>query len=158
MRLFVLTRGLKVKWEGIGALALQGDSIVDRSGRELCPVGPTDLVITPTGEMKEPEPGSWLLVRGADGSAVFFCPKRKEAGYVFLSRADIDARAELDDDCFVEYIQGDTGCFRQIDPTTVTDQAFSDDECLTYEEDDQRSADDSFGPASTIISWALSPF
>lgn len=152
MRLFVLNKkDLRVQWEGVGSL--QGHNIVNRQGEVDWSVGPTDLVITPTGEMKEPELRSWLLVRGADGSAFFFSPNQKEAGYVWLSRSDVDARAdELDVNCFVAHIQGDTRWFRQIDPTTVTDQAFSDDECLSYEEDGERSSDDSFGPASTIIS------
>ena len=153
MRLLVLNKeDLRVQWDGIGAV--NGKSIVDRrSGQEIWSVGPNDLVITPTGEMKEPEPGSWQLVRGADGSAFFFCPKRREAGYFYLSRADVDARAdEAELNCFVAYIHGNTRWFREIESTTVTDQAFSDDECLSYEEDDERSPHGSCGPATTIIS------
>ena len=152
MRLYVVNKDdLRVQWEGIGSL--QGHDIVNRQGKVDWSAGPSDLVITPTGEMEEPEPGSWLLVRGSDGSAFFFCPKRKEAGYVYLSREDVDTRAdESEVDCFVAHIEGDTRWFRQIDPTTVTDQAFAAEECLTYEEDGERSSDDSFGPASTIIS------
>ncbi len=152
MRLFVLNEDLRVRWEGVGSLTFEGKSIVNRDGQALCAVGPKDLVITPTGNMIEPELASWRFIRAADGSAMFFCPRRKEAGYYYLSGEEVNARADEENgNCFAAYIETPSRWFRQIDATENTDHAFSDDDYLTYEEDGQRSPNDSFGPATTHI-------
>ena len=146
MRLIVVDQNWKCTGEYRGDLNTYFQ-VLTESGMTIT-LQPHERVLSPV-EAHDAQPGAiyWLLKRSAQGE-VTLVPTPAGEG-VYFSKADVDARSGGEEIFFPEMIVGEERWFLEV--RTPKNIEVEEDGELTYEEDGERSPDDSLGPADTII-------
>jgi hypothetical protein len=146
VRLIVVDRNWKCTAEYLGEL-VTSSQVMAESGMTF-QLMPNERVLSPV-EAHEAQAGAvyWLLKRSPQGEVTLVPIPAGES--VYFSKAEVDARSGGEEIFFPEMIAGHERWFVEVRaPHNIEDDGDGE---LTYDEDGERSQEDSLGPADTII-------